>query len=52
VRYEEASEAVRIRAIQGVHIPFTTVELQWRLKQERREKDQMDILFVKDLLNK
>lgn len=52
IEYEEAKENVTIVDIEGVRIPFASPELLWRLKQTRREKDRLDLLFLKELLRK
>ena len=52
IEYEEASGLVSYVEIGGVRIPFASPELLWKLKQTRREKDQLDLLFLKELLKK
>ena len=52
IEYEEASGLVSYVDIAGVRIPFASPELLWKLKQTRREKDQLDLLFLKELLKK
>lgn len=52
VNYEEARSDVKNVVIQGVTIPFAGPELLWRMKQTGREKDHLDILFLKELLKR
>ncbi|MDP2883655.1 MAG: hypothetical protein Q8P51_01355 [Ignavibacteria bacterium] len=52
IGYEEAKAYVRFVDIGGVKIPFASPELLWKLKQTQREKDQLDLLFLKELLKK
>jgi hypothetical protein len=52
IGYEEAKAYVTFVDIGGVKIPFASPELLWKLKQTRREKDQLDLLFLKELLKK
>lgn len=52
IGYEEAKAYVKFADIGGVKIPFASAELLWKLKQTRREKDQLDLLFLKELLKK
>ena len=52
IEYEEAKTSVTCIDIAGVKIPFASPQLLWKLKQTRREKDQLDLLFLKELLNK
>jgi hypothetical protein len=52
IEYEEARGLVSYVDIGGVRIPFASPELLWKLKQTRREKDQLDLLFLKELLKK
>jgi len=46
IEYNAAKESVICSTIQDVTIPFASPELLWRLKQTRREKDQLDLLFL------
>lgn len=50
--YEEARPLIETRNVDGVDIPFASAELLWKLKQTGREKDALDILFLKELLRK
>jgi hypothetical protein len=52
IEYDEAKSSVSLANIEGVAIPFASPELLWKLKQTRREKDQLDLLFLKELLKK
>lgn len=46
IEYPEASRQVERVNVGGVEIPFASVELLWRMKQTRREKDELDRLFL------
>lgn len=50
IAYEDAKESINFVTIEGVRIPFASPELLWRLKQTRREKDKLDLLFLTELL--
>jgi len=52
VDFNEAKDSVRRVTIDGVEIPFAAPELMWRLKQTKREKDKLDLYFLKELLKK
>ena len=52
IEYEGAKADVMFVDIEGVKIPFASPDLLWKLKQTRREKDQLDLLFLKELLKK
>ena len=52
IEYDEARAGVTFVDIEGVKIPFASHDLLWKLKQTRREKDQLDLLFLKELLKK
>jgi len=52
IEYEEAKADVMFVDIKGVTISFASPELLWKLKQTRREKDQLDLVFLKELLKK
>ncbi len=52
ISYDEAKLSVQIVDIDGVSIPIATPELLWRMKQTGREKDRLDLLFLRELLNK
>jgi hypothetical protein len=46
VTFGEAREAIMLRAIDGVEIPFASRELMIRLKQGNREKDRIDLEYL------
>ena len=50
IAYREASNSIMMSESQGVMIPFSNIELLWRLKQTMREKDKLDQQFLKDKL--
>jgi hypothetical protein len=50
--YDQALPLTRNEQIDGVTIPFASAQLLWALKQTGREKDSLDLLFLKDLLKK
>jgi hypothetical protein len=52
ITYREAERLITTVDIQGVKIPFAQPELLWRMKQTLREKDNLDLLFLKQLLGK
>ena len=52
VEYDEAKQFINIVEIEGVKIPFASPELLWKTKQTLREKDKLDLLFLKELLGK
>lgn len=48
LEYEEASRDVVMREVQGVHIPFASPRLLWRMKAvTHREKDAADLVFLR-----
>ncbi len=50
IGYEEASQSVVVREIDGVKIPFASPELLYRMKKRTgREKDRGDIHFLEQL---
>ena len=50
ITYAEAAEAVIIREVDGVPIPFASPQLLWRMKRNtHREKDRPDLLFLRQL---
>jgi hypothetical protein len=52
VTYSEAqSESLTVN-VGGVSIPFASPRLLLRMKQTGREKDSLDLLFLKELLSK
>lgn len=52
IEYEQARAFVSYVEMGGVRIPFASPELLWKMKQTRHEKDQLDLLFLKELLKK
>ena len=50
VSYEDAVDQIEIRTINGVPIPFPTVELLLRMKQTYRDKDIVDRNFLQHKL--
>ena len=51
IEYEEAAQSIVTRNVQGVPIPFASPLLLWRMKRHtHREKDQLDLLFLRQLL--
>jgi len=46
VTYAEAKDAVGVRSIAGVEIPFANRDLMIRLKQGDREKDRIDLEYL------
>ena len=48
IGYAEAAQAVVVREIMGVEIPFASPQLLWRLKSvTHRAKDEADLLFLR-----
>lgn len=48
IEYEEAAGDAVVREIQGVHIPFASPRLLWRMKAvTHREKDAGDLVFLR-----
>jgi hypothetical protein len=52
ISYEEAKDFVRFTKIDDVLIPIANPELLWRMKQTMREKDNLDLVFLRELLKK
>jgi hypothetical protein len=50
IDYGEASSMIEWREVDGVRIPFASIELLWRTKQTYREKDALDRAFLKRLI--
>ena len=49
IDYDEASQNIVIREIDGVPIPFASPSLLWRMKAKTyREKDAPDLVFLRD----
>jgi hypothetical protein len=52
ITYDEAKSSVQIVELDGVPIPIASPELLWRMKQTGREKDKLDLLYLRELLKK
>jgi hypothetical protein len=52
ITYDEAKSSVQIVEVDGVPIPIASPELLWRTKQTGREKDKLDLLYLRELLKK
>ncbi len=52
IDYHAAKDKVEKVSIEGVSIPFARPELLWELKQTKREKDEMDRIFLRELLKR
>jgi hypothetical protein len=52
IEYKEASKEICVFNIRGVDIPFASPRLLWRMKQTHRAKDEMDLVFLRELLKK
>lgn len=49
IDYQEASKDIVIRELGGVHIPFASPRLLWRMKAKtHRAKDAPDLVFLRD----
>jgi hypothetical protein len=48
--YESAKESISPVVVDGVTIPFASPVLLWKTKQTFREKDQIDKIFLRKLL--
>ena len=47
VSYAEAESEIEYHEIGGVNIPFASARLLWRTKQTHREKDELDLHFLR-----
>ena len=47
VSYAEAESEIEYHEIGGVSIPFASARLLWRTKQTHREKDELDLHFLR-----
>ena len=48
IEYAEAAKDLSVREVEGVHIPFASPRLLWRMKVvTRREKDAADLVFLR-----
>jgi hypothetical protein len=52
ISYGEGSKSINKIKINGVEIPFPTLELLYKTKQTLREKDKIDSMFLKEKLKK
>ncbi len=52
IDFQAAKDKIEKVSIEGVSIPFAKPELLWELKQTKREKDEMDRMFLRELLKK
>ena len=50
VSFTEAEREIEYHEIEGVNIPFASARLLWRTKQTHREKDELDLHFLKTKL--
>ncbi|MBI2428532.1 MAG: nucleotidyltransferase [Ignavibacteriales bacterium] len=50
--YDDAKNDIVIKEIDAVKIPLASPELLWKLKQTMRAKDNLDLIFLKELLKK
>lgn len=50
ISYQEASGEILIVDLLGTPIPFASPSLLWKMKQTGREKDALDVLFLRELL--
>lgn len=50
VDYSDAEDQIETVLIDGVSIPFASLELLKRMKQTMREKDKLDLLFIEERL--
>lgn len=50
VDYSEAKDDVIIINVEGEPIPYASLRLLWKTKQTYREKDQIDCIFLRRLL--
>ena len=52
IAFAEAQSATVIVDVSGVLIPFASPQLLLRMKQTGREKDALDLLFLRELLSR
>jgi hypothetical protein len=50
VSFAEAESEIEYREIGGVNIPFASARLLWQTKQTHRDKDELDLQFLKTKL--
>lgn len=51
IEFQEASLSTHVVDIEGVSIPFASPRLLWRTKQTMRDKDRMDLAFLRSVGN-
>lgn len=52
IDYDSACDSVTFLDIEGIRIPFANLELLERMKQTPREKDKLDLLFIREQLKR
>ncbi|MBI4429442.1 MAG: hypothetical protein HY562_10025 [Ignavibacteriales bacterium] len=52
IDFDHASKKIDWITLENVKIPFANAELLWELKQTKREKDNLDLEFLKERLGK
>ena len=50
ISYEDAIRDAEVVTLEGVPIPFASAETLWRMKQTYRDKDEVDRVFLRRLL--
>ena len=52
VDYKQAESLIDRVVVDGIEIPFASLELLWKTKQTVREKDKLDLIFINEQLKK
>ena len=52
ISYDDAKDEIVFVEIDNVKIPIASPELLWKMKQTMREKDKLDLIFLRELLKK
>ena len=52
IHFDEARDSITKLRIEGIEIPFASLDLLWRMKQTLREKDKLDLIFIREQLRK
>lgn len=52
INFREAEPLIHKVEIDGIEIPFASLELLWKTKQTRRDKDKLDLVFISEQLKK
>ena len=52
VDYKQAESLIDRVVVDGIEIPFASLELLWKTKQTVREKDKLDLIFLNEQLKK